>query len=79
MIELADGADLDGFLFAPTIPPASTEDFIEHVLPILKERGAIAPQPEQPQSLRERLIGTSTPALAESHIGSTYRKSLTRV
>ena len=79
MIELADGADLDGFLFAPTIPPASTEDFIEHVLPILKERGAIAPQPEQPQSLRERLIGTSTPALAKTHIGSSYRKSLTRV
>lgn len=79
MIELADGADLDGFLFAPVIPPASTVDFIEHVLPILKERGAIAEPSSEPQSLRERLIGTPTPALAESHTGSQYRRTMSRV
>ncbi|MGV2903055.1 LLM class flavin-dependent oxidoreductase, partial [Microbacterium sp. AGC62] len=79
MIELADGADLDGFLFAPVIPPASTVDFIEHVLPILKERGAIVEPSSEPQSLRERLIGTSTPALADSHTGSQYRRTMSRV
>ena len=79
MIELADGADLDGYLFAPVIPPASTVDFIEHVLPILKERGAIADQSDEPQSLRERLMGTPTPALADSHTGAQYRRSMSRV
>ena len=79
MIELADGADLDGFLFAPVIPPASTVDFIEHVLPILKERGAIVEPSSEPQSLRERLIGTPTPALADSHTGSQYRRTMSRV
>jgi alkanesulfonate monooxygenase SsuD/methylene tetrahydromethanopterin reductase-like flavin-dependent oxidoreductase (luciferase family) len=77
MIALADGADLDGFLFAPVIPPASTSDFIAHVLPILKERGAIAEPSAEPQSLRERLMGTSTPALADSHVGAGHRAALT--
>lgn len=79
MIELADGADLDGYLFAPVIPPASTVDFIEHVLPILKERGAIAEPSDEPQSLRERLMGTPTPALADSHVGAGYRRTMSRV
>lgn len=74
MCELAEGADLDGFLFSPVIPPASTEDFIEHVMPILRDRGAIATPPTQPQTLRERLMGVDSPALADSHPGSAYRK-----
>ena len=73
MIELADGADLDGFLFAPAIPPASTADFIEHVLPILRERGAIAPPAVGSQTLRERLMDTTSPSLAATHVGSGYR------
>lgn len=73
MMDLAEGADLDGFLFSPVIPPASTRDFIEHVLPILRERGVIAPVSDEPQSLRERLIGTPTPSLADSHVGSSFR------
>ena len=73
MMELAEGADLDGFLFSPVIPPASTKDFIEQVLPILKERGAIAEQSDEPQTLRERIMGTSSPALADSHPGAAYR------
>lgn len=78
MIELADGADLDGFLFAPVIPPASTVDFIEHVMPILKKRGVTAEPSLEPQSLRERLMGTSSAALADSHTGSQYRRISTR-
>ncbi|GAA1806264.1 NtaA/DmoA family FMN-dependent monooxygenase [Agromyces neolithicus] len=74
MCKLVEGADLDGFLFSPVIPPASTADFIELVLPILKDRGAIAPHPAQPQTLRERLMGASSPALAESHTASGYRR-----
>lgn len=73
MVELADGADLDGFLFAPVVPPASTADFIEHVLPILRQRGVIPEAPTEPQTLRERLMGTPSPALPESHIGARHR------
>jgi len=73
MIELADGADLDGFLFAPAIPPASTKDFVEQVLPILRERGAVAAPADEAQTLRQRLMGTSDPALAASHVGAGYR------
>jgi len=61
------------------IPPASTADFIEHVLPILKERGAISDPAAEPESLRERLMGTPTPALAESHVGSSFRRTMARV
>ncbi len=75
MEELAVGADLDGFLFAPVIPPSSTRDFIEQVLPILRERGLIEDQPAGPVSLRERLIGTPSPALAGTHPGAGYRNS----
>ncbi|MGF3053345.1 NtaA/DmoA family FMN-dependent monooxygenase [Microbacterium sp. YY-03] len=75
MIELADGGDLDGFLFAPTIPPASTKDFVEHVLPILRERGRIGPMSDETSTLRERLLGTNSPDLADSHPGSAYRRS----
>ncbi|MGM1018076.1 MAG: NtaA/DmoA family FMN-dependent monooxygenase [Actinomycetota bacterium] len=73
MCELAEGADLDGFLFSPLIPPASTQDFIDYVLPVLRERGVVAPQPDEPQSLRERLMGTDGPALPMSHPGAAIR------
>lgn len=75
MCALAEGADLDGFLFAPVIPPASTEDFVEHVMPLLRERGVIASPSQEVTTLRERLTGASSPALPESHPGATYRNS----
>ena len=74
IIETAEGADLDGFLFTPLIQPASTIDFVEQVLPILRARGAAASEYEG-ESLRERLLGTPTPMLRDDHPGASYRAS----
>lgn len=74
IIETAEGADLDGFLFTPLIQPASTIDFVEQVLPILRARGAAASEYEG-ESLRERLLGTPTPMLHDDHPGASYRAS----
>ncbi|AKR54428.1 hypothetical protein XM25_01120 [Devosia sp. H5989] len=74
IVEMAEGADLDGFLFTPLIQPASTIDFVEQVLPILRARGVAASDYEG-ESLRERLLGTSTPVLRDDHPGASYRAS----
>lgn len=74
MCALAEGADLDGFLFAPVIPPASTEDFVEHVMPILRERGVLNSAGPSAKTLRERLARTDEPGLPPSHPGAQYRK-----
>ncbi|AWB89063.1 NtaA/DmoA family FMN-dependent monooxygenase [Homoserinimonas hongtaonis] len=72
LIAITDGADLDGFLLTPIIQPGSTIDFIEQVLPILRERGAIDSEPKA-ASLRERLLGAEAPTLGADHPGATYR------
>ena len=74
MVELAEGADLDGFLFAPTVPPASTVDFIEHVMPLLRERGVLPEPSDRPLTLRERIMGTPSPHLPPPHVGARYRR-----
>lgn len=75
MCELAEGADLDGFLLSPVVQPGSTLDFVEHVLPILRARG-IAPSGYDAPTLRERLLGGSTGTLPEDHIGASHRVKL---
>lgn len=70
--ELADGADLDGFLLTPVIQPGSTIDFIEQVLPILRERGVAGTGYDAP-TLRQRLVGTDTPVLRDDHPGAGFR------
>src|SRR5699024_7541931 len=72
--ELAEGADLDGFLITPLVQPGSTQDFIEYVLPILRERGVAAEGYEE-DTLRERLLGTDSPHLRDDHPGAGYRKN----
>jgi FMN-dependent oxidoreductase (nitrilotriacetate monooxygenase family) len=69
---LAEGADVDGFLITPLIQPGSTVDFIEHVLPILKKRGAFRSGYEE-HTLRERLIGQGSPRLPDDHPGARHR------
>jgi long-chain alkane monooxygenase len=69
---LAEGADLDGFLITPLIQPGSTVDFIEHVLPILKKRGAFRSGYEE-RTLRERLIGQGSARLPADHPGARHR------
>lgn len=72
MCALAEGADLDGFLLTPIIQPSSTLDFVEHVLPILRRRGVAGSEYDAP-TLRQRLLGTETPALRDDHPGTRHR------
>ena len=69
---LAEGADIDGFLITPLIQPGSTTDFIEHVLPILKKRGAFRSGYEE-KTLRERLVGQGSARLPDDHPGARHR------
>lgn len=71
VIELAEGADLDGFLLSPVIQPGSTIDFVERVLPILRERGVIASS--EGSTLRERLLGGEDATLPENHPAAGFR------
>ena len=68
---LAEEADLDGILLHPQVQPAATIDFIELVLPILRERG-IAPVDEASTTLRQRLFG-GTATLPPDHPGALRR------
>lgn len=72
LIELADATDLDGFLLTPVTQPGTTIDFVEKVMPILRERGAAASS-STGGSLRERLTGTLSPYLPDDHPGASYR------
>ena len=69
---MADEAMLDGFLVTPLIQPRGIQDFIEQVLPLLRQRGAAAAEYEQ-HTLRERLTGSSSPRLRDDHPGAQYR------
>ncbi|MGH3589076.1 MAG: NtaA/DmoA family FMN-dependent monooxygenase [Pseudonocardia sp.] len=71
---LAEGADLDGFLLSPMIQPTSTTDFVESVLPILRDRGVVGRDYTAGESLRERLTGSSGPALPASHPAAQHRR-----
>ena len=72
MIELAAATDLDGFLLTPVTQPGTTIDFVEKVMPILRERGAAVPSSDA-RTLRERLLGTPSPYLPDDHPGASYR------
>lgn len=72
MCGLAEAADLDGFLLTPVTQPGSTIDFVEQVLPILRERGVAGAGYDAP-TLRQRLVGTPTPVLRDDHPGAAYR------
>lgn len=72
MCELAEGADLDGFLLSPVIQPGSTQDFVEHVLPILRERGVAGTEYEG-ATLRERLLGAGSATLPTEHPAAAHR------
>lgn len=70
---LVDGADLDGILLHPQVQPTSTRDFVELVLPILRERG-VAPVDRGATTLRDRLFDGAGPTLADDHPGARFRR-----
>jgi FMN-dependent oxidoreductase (nitrilotriacetate monooxygenase family) len=61
LVRLAEAADIDGYLIEYTYGGMdSYRDFIDQVMPLLREAGAL---PEEPRSgtLREMLTGSATP------------------
>ncbi|TPW71487.1 LLM class flavin-dependent oxidoreductase [Schumannella sp. 10F1B-5-1] len=63
--------DIDGFNLAYAITPGTFEDVVEHVIPILRERG-VYPTSYAEGTLREKLHGRGDRLPAE-HKGAGYR------
>lgn len=66
-----DETDVDGFNLAYAITPGTFEDIVEHVIPVLRERGAY-PTEYEPGTLRHKLHGRGD-RLPDEHRGATYR------
>ena len=69
---VVEQADLDGILLHPQVQPTSTIDFVELVVPILRDRGLVRPS-GAPSTLRQRLLDQAGPTLAADHPGAAYR------
>jgi len=69
--EWVDETDVDGFNLAYAITPGTFEDVVEHVIPVLRDRG-VYPSEYAPGSLRQKLHGRGDRLPAEHH-GSTFR------
>jgi len=66
-------SDADGFMFSNSVLPVLTTDFIEFVVPVLRERGLIDPAPSgEPVTLRQRIFGAGD-RLPARHPGAAYR------
>ncbi|WP_336767555.1 LLM class flavin-dependent oxidoreductase [Pantoea endophytica] len=69
--QFAAESGVDGFNLAWAISPGSFEDFIQHVMPVLRSRGLIRETPAQAVTLRERLFGQ--PRLTADHPAARFR------
>ncbi|MDF2444302.1 MAG: long-chain alkane monooxygenase [Subtercola sp.] len=69
--EFVASTDVDGFLVQPHLTPGTYDDFIELVLPVLRERG-LAPGEYHGSTLREQLFGEGRSRLPETHRGHAF-------
>ncbi len=67
-----DEGGIDGFNLAYAITPGTATDFIDYVVPELVKRGR-AQTSYKPGTFREKLIGTPTPYVEETHPASAFR------
>jgi FMN-dependent oxidoreductase (nitrilotriacetate monooxygenase family) len=72
LCSMAQAANVDGYLLEPWVEPGSTADIAEHVLPLLRKRGAFREEYEE-HTLRERMTGAGSPRLRPDHPGARYR------
>ncbi|SDK85573.1 hypothetical protein SAMN05216216_11158 [Lacicoccus qingdaonensis] len=63
---MANIGDADGFNIIQAASPATFEDFIEHVIPVLQERGSYRKEYEA-STLRENLFGKNKVRITERH------------
>ncbi|MDQ1124637.1 LLM class flavin-dependent oxidoreductase [Microbacterium trichothecenolyticum] len=71
-LEQWQDAGVDGLNIIAQHLPGSYRDFVEHVIPVLQERG-LAQREYAPGTLRERLFPGSGGRLAERHPAAQYR------
>ena len=69
--EWVEETDVDGFNLAYAITPGTFADVVDHVVPVLTERGAYQPE-YTPGSLRNKLFGRGD-RLPDEHRGASYR------
>ena len=72
-IEAWQQAGVDGLNITYVISPGSFEDFVEHVVPILKKRGLMQERYE-PGTLREKIFGRG-PNLPDNHPARKIRRA----
>ncbi|MBO0767260.1 MAG: LLM class flavin-dependent oxidoreductase [Solirubrobacterales bacterium] len=72
-IELWHEAGVDGFNVMYAITPGSFEDFIDHVLPVLRDRGLAQREYGPGSTLRERLFPGNGPRLPDRHPATKQR------
>ncbi|MTD17048.1 NtaA/DmoA family FMN-dependent monooxygenase [Nakamurella sp. YIM 132087] len=66
---------VDGFLLEPHLTPGTYDDFIDLVLPVMRERG-LARTEYQGDTLREHLFGAGQRWLGSGHPGAAYRAGM---
>ncbi|MFG3518712.1 LLM class flavin-dependent oxidoreductase [Nocardia nova] len=69
--EWVDETDIDGYNLAYAITPGTFEDIVQHLIPVLTERGAY-PREYVPGTLRNALFGAGD-RLPADHRGARYR------
>lgn len=67
-------AGVDGFNVTYVTTPGTFEDFIQHVVPVLQERGLMRRE-YTPGTLREKLLPGGGPRLPERHPAAAHRRS----
>lgn len=65
-------AGIDGLNIIAQHFPGSSRDFVDHVIPVLQERG-LAQREYAPGTLRERLFPESGGRLSDRHPAARYR------
>lgn len=71
---MLDVTDLDGFMLEAVFNKASMRDFVDLVMPELRARGRLDPQPEG-DTFRERLLGRGPYVVPEHHAATLRRRS----
>lgn len=68
----SEETDVDGYNLAYAITPGTFTDVVEHVVPVLQERG-VYPTAYEPGTLRHRLLGRGDRLPGEHH-GASFRR-----
>ncbi|MEV1064611.1 NtaA/DmoA family FMN-dependent monooxygenase [Streptomyces sp. NPDC050263] len=70
--EFVDRTGVDGFLIEPFTTPGTYDDFVDRIMPVLRERG-LAKTAYEGSTLREHLFGAGRATLPEGHVGASFR------